>query len=224
MGSYISKIFGASPVGPIQDHMDTCYRCAKELITFFEHVVSGDWDQVQASRDKIVELEQAADDFKRQVRTQLPKSLLMPVPREDLMELMLVQDRIANRARDVSGLVLGRRMELPAPIQKDFLRFVARNVDAAKKARKSIRELDELYETGFRGAEAELVESLVLEMDQIEDDTDVMQAEIRAKLFAIENDLRPVDVMFLYRIIELTGDIADMAERIGRRLEVLLSH
>lgn len=224
MGSYISKIFGASPVGPIQDHMDTCYRCAKELITFFEHVVSGDWEQVQASRNKIVELEQAADDFKRQVRTQLPKSLLMPVPREDLMELMLVQDRIANRARDVSGLVLGRRMELPAPIQTDFLRFVARNVDAAKKARKSIRELDELYETGFRGAEAELVESLVLEMDQIEDDTDVMQAEIRAKLFAIEGDLPPVNVMFLYRIIELTGDIADMAERIGRRLEVLLSH
>jgi len=224
MGSYISKIFGASPVGPIQDHMDTCYRCAKELVTFFEHVVSGDWDQVQASRDKIVELEQAADDFKRQIRAQLPKSLLMPVPREDLMELLLVQDRIANRARDVSGLVVGRRMELPAPIQKDFLSFVSRNVDAAKKARKSIRELDELYETGFRGAEAELVESLVHEMDQIEDDTDVMQAEIRTKLFAIENDLPPVDVMFLYRIIELTGDIADMAERIGRRLEVLLSH
>lgn len=224
MGSYISKIFGASPVGPIQDHMDTCFRCAKELITFFEHVVTGDWDQVKASRDKIVELEQAADDFKRQVRTQLPKSLMMPVPREDLMELMLVQDRIANRARDVSGLVLGRRMELPAPIQKDFLRFVARNIDAAKKARKSIRELDELYETGFRGAEAELVESLVHEMDQIEDDTDVMQAEIRAKLFAIEGDLPPVNVVFLYRIIELTGDIADMAERIGRRLEVLLSH
>ena len=224
MGSYISKIFGESPVGPIQDHMDTCYRCAKELISFFEHVVNGDWDNVEASREKIVELEQAADDFKRQLRTHLPKSLLMPVPREDLLELMLVQDRIANRARDVSGLVLGRRMELPPPIQKDFLAFVSRNVDAAKKARKSIRELDELYETGFRGAEAELVESLVHEMDQIEDDTDVMQAEIRAKLFTIEDDLRPVDVMFLYRIIELTGDIADMAERIGRRLEVLLSH
>jgi uncharacterized protein Yka (UPF0111/DUF47 family) len=30
--------------------------------------------------------------------------------------------------------------------------------------------------------------------------------------------------MFLYRIVELIGDIADMAERIGRRLELLLSH
>lgn len=224
MGNYISKIFGDSPVGAMQDHMDTCYRCAKELITFFEHVVSGDWDQAQCSRDKIVELEHEADEFKGQVRTQLPKSLLMPVPREDLMELMLVQDQIANRARDVSGLALGRRMELPAAIQKEFLSFVSRNVDAAKKARSSIRELDELYETGFRGAEAELVESLVHDMDQIEDDTDVMQVEIRAKLFAIEDTLPPVNVMFLYRIIELTGDIADMAERIGRRIQVLLSH
>jgi uncharacterized protein Yka (UPF0111/DUF47 family) len=29
--------------------------------------------------------------------------------------------------------------------------------------------------------------------------------------------------MFLYQVIELTGEIADMAERVGRRLELLLS-
>ncbi len=224
MGNYITKIFGASPVGPIQDHMDTCFKCAKELITFFQHVVNADWDQVSASRARIVELEHEADDLKKQLRAQLPKRMFMPVPRQDLLELLLVQDRIANRARDVSGLVFGRRMVIPEPIQQDFLAFVSRNVDAAKKARMSIRELEELYETGFRGAEAELVESLVDELDQIEDETDVMQARIRAELFAIEKDLPPVDVMFLYRVIELTGDIGDMAERIGRRLELILSH
>jgi len=224
MGNYISKIFGASPVGPIQDHMDTCYRCAKELVVFFEHVVSEDWDSVKASRERIVQLEHEADELKGQIRAQLPKSLLMPVPREDLLELLLVQDKVANLARDISGLVLGRRMAIPARIQQDFLAFVARNVDAAKKARKSIRELDELYETGFRGAEAKLVESLVQELDEIEDETDVMQARIRGELFAIEDDLPPVHVMFLYRIIELTGEVGDMAERIGRRLELLLSH
>jgi predicted phosphate transport protein (TIGR00153 family) len=224
MGNYISKIFGASPVGPIQDHMDACYKCSKELIKFFGHVVNADWDKVEASRTRIVELEHEADDLKKQIRSQLPKSLFMPVPRQDLLELLLVQDRIANRARDVSGLVLGRRMTIPPSMQQDFLAFVSRNVDAAKQARKSIRELDELYETGFRGAEAKLVESLVEELDQIEDDTDVMQARIRTELFSIEKDLPPVDVIFLYRVIELTGEIGDMAERIGRRLEVILSH
>lgn len=224
MGNYISRIFGKSPVGPIQEHMDTCYKAAKELVTFFTHVVAGDWEQAEQSRSRIVELENEADDLKKQIRSQLPKSLLMPVPREDLLELLLVQDRIANRARDVSGIVLGRRLTVPEPVQQRFLEFVSRNVDAAKQARKSIRELDELYETGFRGAEASLVEELVDVLDQIENDTDELQVKLRSEFFAIENELPPVDVMFFYRIIEQTGDIADMAERIGRRLELLLSH
>jgi uncharacterized protein Yka (UPF0111/DUF47 family) len=30
--------------------------------------------------------------------------------------------------------------------------------------------------------------------------------------------------VFLYEVVQLTGEIADMAERVGRRLELLLSH
>lgn len=224
MGNYFSKIFGKSPVGPIQEHMDTCYRCAKELVPFFTHAFADDWEGAEGSRNRIVELEKEADSLKKQIRSELPKSLFMPVPREDLLELLLVQDRIANRARDVSGIVLGRRMHIPEPVQQRFIEFVARNVDAAKQARKSIRELDELYETGFRGAEAALVEELVEGLDQIENDTDELQVKLRAELFAIEKDHSPIDIIFLYRIIELTGDVGDMAERIGRRLELLLSH
>ena len=224
MGNYISKIFGKSPVGPIQDHMDVCYRCAKELVTFVTAVINNDWPSAEASRTRIVELENEADEIKKQVRTQLPKSLFMPVPREDLLELLLVQDRIANRTRDVSGIMLGRRMQIPPSVQDRFLEFVGRNVDAAKQARKSIRELDELYETGFRGAEAQMVDELIAELDQIENDTDALQVRVRADLFAVENELPPINTMFLYRIIELTGDIGDMAQRIGRRLELLLSH
>lgn len=204
--------------------MDTCFKAAKELVTLFEHAIDGEWDKVAISRQQIVELEQEADELKKTIRGQLPKSLFMPVPREDLLNLLWAQDQIANKARDVSGLVFGRRMKIPKSLREDFLNYVSRNADAAKKARKSIRELDELYETGFRGAEADFVEALVEELDQIENDTDEMQAKVRGELFTIEKDLPPVDVMFLYRVIELTGEVGDMAERIGRRLELLLSH
>jgi len=222
--NYITKMFGASPVAPMQEHMETCFKAARELVTLFEHAIDGEWDKAVVSRQRIVELEQEADELKKQIRGQLPKSLFMPVPREDLLNLLWAQDQIANKARDVSGLVIGRRMKIPISLREDFLNYVSRNADAAKKARKSVRELDELYETGFRGAEADFVEALVEELDQIENDTDEMQAKVREELFAIEKDLPPVDVMFLYRVIELTGEVGDMAERIGRRLELLLSH
>lgn len=224
MGNYVSKIFGASPVAPLQDHMDKCYQAAKELNDFFVAVSHKDWSAAQKHRDAIVVLENEADDFKAQIRAQLPKSLFMPVAREDLLGLVLVQDKIANRARDISGLVNGRKMEIPDSMQKSFMEFVSRNIDAAKKARKTIRELDELYETGFRGAEVDLVTSFVAELDQIENDTDDLQALVRDQLFVQEADLPPVNVMFLYRVIELIGEIGDMAERIGRRLELIISH
>ncbi len=204
--------------------MEVCFKAARALLPFFEKVVEHEWGGVSEWRDRIVGLEQEADELKKQIRGHLPKSMFMPVPREDLLNLLWAQDQIANTARDISGLVLGRKMVIPEQIRDSFLEYVQRNCDAAKKARKSVRELDELYTTGFRGAEAEFVEKLVGELDQIENETDAMQAQVRADLFDIEKSLPPVDVIFLYRVIELIGEIGDMAERIGRRLELLLSH
>jgi predicted phosphate transport protein (TIGR00153 family) len=224
MTNVLSGIFGSSPVQPLEQHIDVAYRCAKNLNGFFAAAVSGDWDTAATVRDKIDALEHEADEVKKEIRLHLPKSLFMPVPREDLLELLLVQDKIANRTKDVSGLVIGRKMQIPAPIAEQFLEFVDRNVDAAKQARKSVRELDELFTTGFRGAEVDLVSALIEELDSIETDTDTKQAALRAALFEIESTLEPVNTMFLYKVIELTGEIADMAERVGRRLELLLAH
>jgi len=224
VGNYISKIFGASPVAPLQEHMEKCYKAARELRDFFGAVIREDWDKVKEHRASIISLENEADELKAQLRSQLPKSMFMPVPREDLLGLVLVQDQIPNLARDISGLVLGRHMQIPVAMQESFLIFVERNIDAAKKARKTIRELDELYETGFRGAEVDLVTAFISELDQIENDTDALQTVVRDKLFDLEPELPPVNVMFLYQVIDHIGDIGDMAERIGRRLELLISH
>lgn len=220
----LANIFGTSPVRPLEKHMEIVYRCAKKLRPFFAASNAGDWSAAESAREEIATLEHAADDMKKEIRLHLPKSLFMPVPREDLLELLLVQDKIANRTKDVSGLVLGRKMQFPAEITEQFLDFVDRNIDAAKQARKSVRELDELFIAGFRGAEVTLVAELIEELDRIETDTDEKQAALRASLYKVENTLNPVDAVFMYKVIELTGEIADMAERVGRRLELLLSH
>jgi len=64
---------------------------------------------------------------------------------------------------------------------------------------------------------------MISQLDEIEDDTDGMQIDLRKDLLAIEKDLNCVDVMFLYQIIDWVGDLADLAERVGARLEILLA-
>ncbi|MFT7496973.1 MAG: putative phosphate transport protein (TIGR00153 family), partial [Urechidicola sp.] len=101
--------------------------------------------------------------------------------------------------------------------------YVERCVDACKQAKKVIDELDELVETGFAGKEIELVASIINELDSIEKDTDKMQIKIRSALLKMEKNLPAVDVMFYYKIIEGIGEVADIAQRIGSRVELLLA-
>lgn len=221
--SYIFSMFGSSPIRPMQQHMAKVQACTDELIPFFEAALAGDWEKAAEVQKKISELEGAADELKRELRLNLPSGLLMAMSRRDLLETLTMQDRIANKAKDIAGLMLGRKMSFPADVAPLMLDFVRRCIDASAQAQTAINELDELVETGFRGREVELVESMITKLDEIEGDTDKIQVAVRGKLFAMEKELPPVDVMFIYRILEWIGDLADLAQRVGSRLEIMLA-
>jgi len=67
------------------------------------------------------------------------------------------------------------------------------------------------------------VAPIINELDAIEKDTDKMQNKIRATLMKAEKHLPPIDVLFYYKVIEGIGEIADIAQRIGSRVELLLA-
>lgn len=223
LGSSIAGLFGRSPIKPLQQHYDTVHECACSLAQFFDAVIAGDWDKARTMRKQIAELENDADELKKEFRLNLPKSLFLPMPRTDLLELISVQDKVANKAKDISGLMLGREMSIPAPIAEAMRSYVQGAIDTSAQAQKAINELDELIETGFSGREIRLVEELIEELDRLERANDEQQIVIRSTLFKLENDLSPVDVIFLYKIIEWVGDLADRAQKVGGRLQMLVA-
>lgn len=221
--SYIFDLFGKSPVRPLQQHMAKVQACVVELAPFFEAVRDGDWDRAEQQQKKIAELEGDADNLKKDLRLHLPKGWMMAMSRRDLLEVLAEQDRIANKAKDIAGLILGRRMAFPSEIMPRLIEFLNRCLDASRQAQIAIDELDELVETGFHGKEVQLVESMITRLDDIESDTDTLQVQIRAILFAQEKNLPPVDVMFMYRIIGWIGGLADHAQRVGSKLQLMLA-
>lgn len=217
------NMFGRSPIRPLEEHMAKVHACVHALLPFFDAVLARDWQQVAILQQEIVRLENVADDMKRELRLHLPKSLFLPVSRSDLLDLLNVQDRLANKAKDIAGVVLGRHMILPEPIAADFIEFLKRSIDASKQANTAIHELDELFETGFSGSEIKLVESMIAKLSRIEHDTDDKQIHLRQIIFSFEKEMPPIDVMFLYKIIEWTGELADLAREVGDRLQILLA-
>lgn len=217
------KIFGKSPIAPIQEHMKVAARSASELRAFIELVVIGDWDAAAAVAESVAKQEEAADEIKREVRQNLPRSLFMPVARSDLLELLQMQDRVANRAKDVAGLIIGRRMKIPEQLTDLMKQYIESAIAATAIAVEALNELDELIVTGFAGKEVELIGDMVERLDTAEHETDVKQIEIRNLLMSIEKEMNPVDVMFLYRIIDWIGDIGDYSQTVGNRLLSLIA-
>jgi predicted phosphate transport protein (TIGR00153 family) len=83
--------------------------------------------------------------------------------------------------------------------------------------------MDELLVTGFRGREVKVVEKLIEELDRLESSNDKVQIKVRTKLFSLEKNMPPVDVMFLYKIIDRIGELADIAQKVGSRLQLLIA-
>ncbi len=217
------NMFGRSPIRPLEEHMSEVNLCVKLLIPFFESVLLKEWDQAEKKQQEIVKLENKADQIKRDLRLHLPKGLFMAFSRSDLLELLNMQDRLANKAKDIAGMVLGRQMDFPDELAPLFMAFLQKNIEASHQANTAIHELDELFETGFSGNEMKLVAGMVNTLTKIERMTDDQQIELRRHLFAIEKTLSPIHVMFLYKIIEWTGDLADVAREVGDDLLILLA-
>ncbi|KKO48246.1 phosphate transport regulator [Arsukibacterium sp. MJ3] len=222
-GNTFLSVFAKSPIKPIEDHIRKVHEASEYLLPFFAAVYQKDWIKAAEVRKSIVDLEKEADRLKREIRINLPRGLFLPVDRTDILELVSQQDKIANKAKDISGRVLGRELEIPEAIQTDFYAYIQRCIDATAMASEVINELDELLETGFRGREVELVIKMVEKLDAIENDTDEMQIKLRKAVRAVESQLNPVDVMFLYRTVEWIGDLADIAQKVGARLEIMLA-
>ncbi len=118
---------------------------------------------------------------------------------------------------------MGRRLTFPPALTADIDEFATECVKACAQAREVVRELDELLDTGFKGRETDRVRAMVHDIDVTERRCDEIEAALRARLYSLEAGLSPVDVVFMYRVIEWIGDLANHAERVGHRLDQLLA-
>ena len=221
--SPLMKLFGQSPFKPLQEHMRVVVKCANEVPGLFEAVHGADRDKVEEIRKRIYAFENEADDIKNELRTHLPKSMFMPVDRRDLLEILDLQDSIADTAQDISGMMVVRDMKLPDTVYEPMLELTQRCVDACNQLAKIMEELDELVETGFRGAEADKVMYMIDELNKIETDTDVRAITVMRQLFQHEEEIGAISTIMWDRVIHWIGDLANFAERAGNRHRLLLA-
>jgi len=218
----MGNLFGRSPIRPLQQHMHASVACARAVLPLMEAMIAGRRDELPRLREEIDRLEHQADHLKHEIRSHLPRRLMLAVERRDLLEILDFQDSMADTAQDIAGLADQRGMLVPPPIAQPLREFVNVVLDTCEQAQTIIDELDELVETGFAGREAGRVEEMITTLSKTESDADARAEALTRQIFAMEEELG-VGTVFWWELIKEIGNISDYAERVGNRLRLLIA-
>lgn len=216
-------LFGRSPFTPLQKHMAQVTACSVEVPALFEALLSGDKETLESQQKKIAELESGADKIKNDLRQHLPRKLFMPVDRRDLLEILDLQDTIADVAEDLGDILVAREWVIPEEMKAPLTAFVAKAVETTVAANKVMDLLDELVEVGFSGPDVDIVTGKIRAVLDLEEESDELELAVTKILFANEELVGAVSVILWLRIFELIGDLADYPKKVCNRLRLLVA-
>jgi len=218
----ILSMFAKSPFKPLVSHIEKVNECVNQIKPLFDAFLSSDYEKVESIAKQISKVEYKADKIKDDIRQHLPQSIFLPVDKRDFMHLLSAQDDIADAVEDLAVLMRIKNINIPDALSQPLMELVDYVVALANDACSMIRELEDLLEASFGGAEAEKVEKMASDLGVAEYEADKMQFLLAQKLFSLR-DISAADLFLLNELIKKLGGVADQSEKIGKTLRVFIS-
>jgi len=220
--SIISKLFGKSPFEPLYQQMLKVKACVDLVKPLMENFIEGNQEKVESYAKQIFKAEHEADLVKKEIRNTLPKNIMLPVARGDILRFVKEQDSIADSAEDLAAIVTMRPMKVPEGLKECLKDLVDKVLETYEIAMTVSSEIKLLAETSFSGPEAKKVIELIEEIKVREWKADIAQMDAAKKLFSLEKEIDPVSIMMWTQIFKEMGSLANHAENTGDNLAAML--
>ncbi|MFQ5685566.1 MAG: TIGR00153 family protein [Candidatus Scalindua sp.] len=216
------KLFAKSPFAPLQRHMQDVNECVKKVKEIFEALEKNDSKSVLRIAREISKLEAKADTTKNELRNHLPGGLFMPISKASLLEILSLQDDIADDCEDIGVLLTLKELTLKDIFKDDFKSFLNKNFETYDLIKKIIDEFDNLLETSFTGREAEKVKSMVSNVALKEHETDLSQRKLLKNIFRNEDHFTHAEFQLWLLILREIRTLSNTSEKLAHRIRNLL--
>jgi len=218
----IARLFSRSPFSPLQTHLKKVIQCFDTLSTVFNKLSGLDAKHLEKASTEIAKLENEADITKNDIRNHLPKSLFLPIDRGQFLEILSLQDTLADKCEDIAFvLTLHPMIELES-LNKDITIFFDKAKAVFKSSVKIIEEIDELLESSFGGQEAEKVRVMVEHTANLELEVNRMQKALLKKLYLEGTQISSPAFMFYSSLINEIAVLSHTAEKLAHRIRMVL--
>jgi predicted phosphate transport protein (TIGR00153 family) len=217
-------MFSKSPFRPLVSHIEKVRACVDQMKPLFAALGGHDFQAVMEISEVIIKFEHEADNIKDQIRQSIGQSVFFVVDKRDFMKLLSAQDDIADSVEDLAVLLRIKNLETPDVIKEPLGDLVNHVINTANLACDIICELDTLLEASFGGAEAEKVEKMASELGTAEWEADRKQFLMAQKLYSLDDEIKPADLMLWNEVIRNLGSVADQSEKVGKILRLFISN
>jgi predicted phosphate transport protein (TIGR00153 family) len=194
-----------SKIDEYLDHISQCGLLFKEAI---RNYVEGRAEEFDGRRQQVSDLENHADELRRDIERQLYVQTLIPESRGDVLGLLEHVDEVINTAKHTLVEFSVERPDIPADLSDEYLElsdFVVRSVEELVMAMRSFfREIgsapDHIHKVAFWEKEA-----------------DAVAWKLKSKLFELDLDLAHKIQLgyFSKHIVILSDEAEDVAERLA---------
>ena len=202
--------------------MQDVNECVKKVKEIFEALEENDSKSVSRISGEISKLEAIADTTKNELRNHLPGGLFMPVSKAALLEILSLQDDIADDCEDIGILLTLKDLTLKDIFKEDFKIFLNKNLETYELIKEIIDEFDNLLETSFTGREAEKVRSMVSNVALKEHETDLTQRKLLKNLFSNEDQFTHAEFQLWLLILREIRTLSNTSEKLAHRIRNLL--
>ncbi len=218
----IAKLFGKSPFSPLQNHMKKVGSCIKKLTEIFQEIENQNFEKIEHLVAELSKLEHEADLTKNDIRNHLPRSLFLPISREQFLEILATQDTIADKAEEIGNILLLCPKNSLKVFTKTFQDFFKKNLETFWDTREIIKEFDELLESSFGGLEAEKVKAMIEQAAYKEYQADVLKTAVRKEFFNLADSLTPSAFYLWANLINEVGSISHISEKLANQIGMIL--
>ena len=222
--SIFENLFSRSPFAPLQTHMEKVAACVEKLNDLFEAFFNQDSKAIAKLADEISDLEHSADLTKSDIRSKLPRGLFLAINRLDLLQILSLQDAIADNAEDIAILLTLKKIEPIKDMQDEIKSFIDKNMGAVIKVHKIIQELDQMLESSFVGGESKRVRQMANDVGFVEHEVDIMQRGILKKLYNMEDTLSYASFYLWMKLISEIAELSNIAENLAYKISGLIEN
>jgi len=220
----IGGLFGRNAFGPLYEHLVQVGECVELLMPMMERFVKGEFDEIEQLSRLVTEREGKADNIKSEIRRQLSTSIFSAVDRADFLNILSVQDKIADRCEEIGKLLEIRRTPCPKALKEPVLALstmCAKIYGELQALSANIIELSE-HPTPKKQLPAFLKRTEKINHGTFE--ASGLAKKYLKKLFRVENELDPISVLFHTKLVELLESHAKACENTADVFNRLLSN